>query len=165
MFADSPLDTALPASELQALTALLARIERALAAQPKAAPPPAAPAGAAVRYYPRDGSVFIDGAYLIKGVAGAIFWKLVREHAGSGRADFSTRELRLSGAELGLPDTPADNLDARLLLLRRRLAERDAPARIEQTGRGRYRLVPRCALVPQAEGAEAAPVRGGRSSE
>lgn len=144
-------------TDLEALAGLLARIERALAALPRPAPAAAEPAGTVVRYYARDASVFVDGEYLVKGVAGAIFWKLVRQLEASGRGEFSTRELRLAGAEIGLPDAPADNLDARLLLLRRRLAERDAPARIEQTGRGRYRLVARRALVLQAD--------GGRSSE
>jgi hypothetical protein len=163
MLAAPPLDAAAPETDLEALAALLGRIERAIAALPRPAAAAAAEAaGAVVRYYERDGSVFVDGEYLVKGVAGAIFWKLVRELAASGRGDFSTRELRLAGAEIGLPDAPADNLDARLLLLRRRLAERDAPARIEQTGRGRYRLVARRPLRPQADGAEP---RGGRSSE
>jgi len=92
-----------------------------------------------LRYYPSDGSVFIDHDYLIKGVAGAILWKLACEHAHRGRSDFSTRELRLAREELRLPDVQ-DNLESRLLLLKRRLAERAAPMRIERTGRGRLRF-------------------------
>jgi adenylate cyclase len=38
-----------------------------------------------------------------------------------------------------LPDL-SDNLEARLILLARRLAERDAGIRIEKAGRGRLRL-------------------------
>lgn len=44
-----------------------------------------------VHYYPRDGSVFLDTHYLIKGVAGAIFWKLAREHALSNRLPSQVR--------------------------------------------------------------------------
>jgi len=82
--------------------------------------------------------VFVDNAYLIKGVAGAIIWKLLREHAEAGRAEFTNRELRLD-ASLKLPDV-TDNLDARLILLQRRLAERCPFLAIEKTGRGRFRL-------------------------
>jgi hypothetical protein len=92
-----------------------------------------------VRYYPRDGSVFLDTHYLIKGVAGAVFWKLAREHAFSGRSEFSLRELRLAGHELRLPELQ-DNLSVRLLLLQRRLAERGAAMQIHRTGRGRFRI-------------------------
>jgi hypothetical protein len=92
-----------------------------------------------VHYYPRDGSVFLDTHYLIKGVAGAIFWKLAREHAQSGRSEFSLRELRLAGHELRLPEVQ-DNLGVRLLLLQRRLAERGAAMQIHRTGRGRFRI-------------------------
>lgn len=92
-----------------------------------------------VHYYPRDGSVFLDTHYLIKGVAGAIFWKLAREHARSGRSEFSLRELRLAGHELRLPEVQ-DNLSVRLLLLQRRLVERGAAMQIHKTGRGRFRI-------------------------
>jgi adenylate cyclase len=93
-----------------------------------------------VRHFAQDNSVFLNDDYLIKGVAGAIFWKLVRDHVQHQRSEFSTRELRLAGNELRLPDIQ-DNLDVRLLLLQRRLAEREAPVQIEKTGRGRFRLV------------------------
>jgi hypothetical protein len=56
------------------------------------------------------------------------------------RCEFTTRELRLAGGDLRLPDVQ-DNLSVRLLLLQRRLAERNAPVQIEKTGRGRFRLV------------------------
>ncbi|HEY3050043.1 MAG TPA: GAF domain-containing protein, partial [Polaromonas sp.] len=83
-------------------------------------------------------SVFINDAYLIKGVAGAIFWKLVNDYAERGRTEFSNRELRLDPA-IRLPNV-TDNLEARLLLLQRRLAEHSPHLRIEKIGRGRFRL-------------------------
>lgn len=91
-----------------------------------------------VRRYREDDSVFLDDDYLIKGVAGAIIWKLLDSWQREGRSDFSNRELRLDPS-LRLPDV-ADNLEARLVLLSRRLAERSDCLRIEKTGRGRFRL-------------------------
>jgi hypothetical protein len=108
---------------------------------PKAAAPPHADAaGPAVqlRRYSRDNSVFLDDVYLIRGVAGAILWKLVGEFLRSGRREFSNRELRLA-PELRLPDVQ-DNLEVRLLLLQRRLAEQNAAIQLEKAGRGRMRL-------------------------
>ena len=94
---------------------------------------------ARVRHFTTDHSVFIDNDYLIKGVAGAILWKLLQVHAETGRSDFTNRELRLDPT-LGLPDI-SDNLEARLILLQRRLAERCDALALEKTGRGRFRLV------------------------
>lgn len=98
-----------------------------------------------VRHYHADNSIFLDHDYLIKGVAGAIFWKLLREHAESGRVEFTNRELRLDPL-LRLPEH-AENLEARLLLLQRRLCERDSCIRIVKCGRGRFRLAIGCELV------------------
>ena len=103
----------------------------------RAAPPGGTPVP--IRHYAADGSVFIGDDYLIKGVAGAIFCKLLRDYAGAQRTEFSNRELRLD-ASIRLPDV-SDNLEARLILLSRRLAERCEFLRIEKTGRGRFRLV------------------------
>lgn len=91
-----------------------------------------------VCFYRADHSVFINNEYLIKGVAGAILWKLVRDHSAQGRDEFTNRELRHDNS-LHLPDV-VDNLEARLILLQRRLAERCNALAIEKTGRGRFRL-------------------------
>jgi GAF domain/Pyridoxamine 5'-phosphate oxidase len=91
-----------------------------------------------VRHYAENDSVFLDDDYLIKGVAGAIFWALVNDCINEQRTAFSNRELRLD-RRIRLPDI-SDNLEARLILLQRRLVERDACVRIEKTGRGRFRL-------------------------
>jgi hypothetical protein len=99
---------------------------------------PAAGEPIAIRRFAANDSVFIDNEYLIKGVAGAILWRLVREHAAGRRSDFTNRELRLDSS-LHLPDI-SDNLEARLILLARRLEERAPFMRITKTGRGRFRL-------------------------
>ncbi len=92
-----------------------------------------------VRHYRVNNSVFIDDQYLIKGVAGAIFWRLISDYQQQGRSAFTNRELRLD-PRIGLPEL-TDNLEARLLLLQRRLTEHQVGIRIEKTGRGRFRLV------------------------
>jgi hypothetical protein len=103
------------------------------------APDRAAVPTAQVRFFAADGSVFLGTDYLIKGVAGRILWSLVNQYAHEGREEFTNREVRLDPS-LDLPEY-RDNLESRLILLKRRLEERDAPIRIEKTGRGRFRLV------------------------
>ena len=93
-----------------------------------------------LRLHAKDNSVFADNEYVIRGVAGAILWKLAREHVLNGRVEFSNRELRAAAEELRLPEVD-DNLEVRLVLLQRRLAERGGALQIVKTGRGRFRLV------------------------
>jgi hypothetical protein len=89
-----------------------------------------------VKYYNADDSIFIDDAYLIKGIAGRILWKLVQSYDQSGRVEFTNKEIRLD-AGLQLPDFK-DNLEARLILLRRRLQDRCDFLQIVPIGRGRF---------------------------
>lgn len=90
------------------------------------------------RYFPRQSSVFVDDEYVIKGVAGAVLWKLLREYSETGRSEFTSRELREDPA-LQLPEL-CDNLAARLILLQRRLDERDAGLYLRKSGRGRVQI-------------------------
>ena len=119
----------------------------AMLARPDASAPAAAPArragvrsstSAVVKHYASDDSIFINDAYLIKGVAGRIFWKLVQNHARTGRVDFTNKEIRLD-SNLKLPDFK-DNLEARLILLRRRLEDHCDFMRLARTGRGQIHL-------------------------
>jgi adenylate cyclase len=91
-----------------------------------------------IRYFSRDHSVFVEQDYLIKGVAGAILWRLLSLYQQQGRVLFSNRELRLDKT-LNLPEID-DNLETRLLLLQRRLAERCDFIQIRKTGRGSFQL-------------------------
>ncbi len=150
LYVESPEELRFSYDDEDALVAIAAQVGAAIQALqsstethegPSGTPTGKAPSGgvpSVVRHYSADDSVFIDDDYLIKGVAGAIFVKLLRDHSNNQRCEFSNKELRLDPT-LSLPDV-TDNLEARLILLQRRLLERRAPMRIEKTGRGRFRL-------------------------
>lgn len=109
-----------------------------LMAEPEPEAAPTDGTVATVVFHDHDGSVLVDGDYVIKGVPGRILFALLSEHGRSGRTDYTNREIRLDPA-IGLP-AGNDNLEARLLTLRRRLADRTDPFRLERVGRGRLRL-------------------------
>jgi len=150
LYVESPLDLRFTYDDEDAMVALAAQLGNAIRAlheteeggegaashTPGGAPVAGAPV--TVRHFAADDSVFIGDDYLIKGVAGAILRKLVAEFLRDGRTEFSNRELRLDPT-LRLPDL-SDNLEARLVLLHRRLAERSGALLLEKTGRGRFRL-------------------------
>ncbi|HWB85080.1 MAG TPA: GAF domain-containing protein [Bryobacteraceae bacterium] len=124
------------------MAASMALLERAESTEPQLIsqrPYAAQLAGTStVKHYQADDSIFIDGEYLIKGIAGRIFWKLVQSYAQSGRVDFTNKEIRLD-TSLQLPDFK-DNLETRLILLRRRLQDRCNFLNLTQVGRGQFRL-------------------------
>ncbi len=91
-----------------------------------------------VKHYKSDDSIFIDDAYLIKGIPGRLLWKLLQAFVGTGRMAFTNKEIRLD-AGLRLPDIK-DNLETRLILLRRRLDERCEFVRLVHASRGQLRL-------------------------
>jgi adenylate cyclase len=149
LFVESEHDQFFSYDDEDALTILCGQVALALTIlDANAADPPAPEAAAAaplplgpplrLRRYLRDNSIFIEDSYVIKGVAGAILWKLVHDQMSTGRSEFTNRELRLAPelSNAGLQD----NLETRLVLLQRRLDEQGSPLRIEKTGRGRFRL-------------------------
>ena len=95
-------------------------------------------AGITVRYFPSDDSVFIDDAYLIKGVPGRIFQKLfavVPRGAPAGVHEQGNQ----ARSKLEAARVPGQSR-SRLILLRRRLEERTDVVRLDHVGRGRLRL-------------------------
>ena len=64
---------------------------------------------------------------------------LLGHYLREGRSEFSNRELRLDRA-LGLPEI-ADHLEARPLLLERRLQDKDTGILLRRTERGRFSLI------------------------
>ncbi len=70
----------------------------------------------AVRFYPRDGSLFVDDDYLIRGVPGRLLLHFLEDYARTGKREFLNREIRRD-RRLQLPDFK-DNLETRLILLR-----------------------------------------------
>ncbi|MBT9489329.1 MAG: GAF domain-containing protein, partial [Rubrivivax sp.] len=118
LFVESPLDMQFSFEDEDLLVALGGQLgaaidlmheaeapctEEEVEATTAAAPPVASGPALHVRHYRSNDSVFINNAYLIKGVAGAILWKLLRDGQRQGRREFTNRELRLD-ASLRLPD-------------------------------------------------------------
>lgn len=140
----------------QAASALRAGERDAATAEvrPAVHTPAPAMAGREVRivHHPFDDSVFIDGTYIVKGVAGSLLRLMLEWHLNDGRSEFTNREMRLS-AGARMPEIK-DNLETRLLLLRRRLEEKQAPLRLVRVGRGRVRLEAQGPLVLDAATAE-----------
>jgi adenylate cyclase len=154
LFADSDRDMRFCYDDEDALVALAGQLGTAihvLQAESDAEPEAPGVAGAErhrdpvstvaplqVRHFAENDSVFLGEEYLIKGVAGAIFWSLAQDYVNAGRTLFTNRELRLD-PRIRLPEL-SDNLEARLILLQKRLDERAAGVRLEKAGRGRFRL-------------------------
>lgn len=149
LFLDSDMDELPGLEDPVAMDAFMdhleAAVECATRPQPElrheggsAAEPQGDPSTLRIRRFPRNDVIFVDGEYLIKGLAGVIFWRLLRDYERLGRTEFSNLELRLELAQTH-PER-ADNLESRMVTLIRRLENRP-DLRIERAGRGKFRLV------------------------
>lgn len=89
-------------------------------------------------YFHKEDCILLNGEYLIRNVPARILWKILNIYKTQGKTEFTNRELRLD-PWLQLPEVK-DNLETRLILLRKRLEKKCSEVSIVSSGRGRFCL-------------------------
>jgi len=115
------------------------RVEQEPAPAPLAKLTLSKPSHTLFSYFPQDECVFVNGEYLIRNIPAQILWKILNQYKKNGQVEFTNRELRMD-ASLKLPEIK-DNLETRLILLRKRLEKKCPYIRIQPIGRGRFKLL------------------------
>lgn len=87
-------------------------------------------------YFPKEDCILLNGEYLVRSVPARILWKILNLYKSQGKTEFTNRELRMD-PWLQLPEVK-DNLETRLILLRKRLEKKCSAVSITSSGRGRF---------------------------